>query len=209
MPDKTSVFFVEDNEVVRFKLKSILGRIKDFQIIGEAEDGQTAIERILELKPSIALIDIGLPIVNGIEVARQVKKQLPETHVIMLTASDSESDIFAALDVGAEGYVLKGDFSKTVETAIRSARVGAVWLDPGIAKHVLHLTHQVFATATERTRSTEEEILSANEHAVLKQVANANCEDGVCLVDPAFLRKLKRFSSSETRIPVPELPEKK
>ena len=184
----TDIFSVEDNDVIRFCLRVFLKKIGDFNLVGEAADGASALADILELKPKVALVDIGLPGISGIELTKALKSKMPEIKVLILTASESEDDIFAALDAGADGYVLKGDFSNNLEIAIRSVRVGAVWLDPAIARQVLKSTHR------EPGHQQASPALSAEEHTVLTEVAESSCSDGVCLVDPQFLHQLKRFS---------------
>lgn len=194
-----AIFFVEDNEVSRFAVKSVLRRVPDFKIIGEANDGASALNQLTGLDPAVVLVDIGLPDIDGIEVARAVKESHPHARVLMLTASDDANDIFDALDVGADGYILKAecgsntDHAKNLEAAIRSVQLGAVWLDPAIARLVLQSTQR---PGGPRQRKVQPISLSAEERTVLGQVAESNCENGVCLVEPGFLRKLKRFSQS-------------
>jgi two-component system nitrate/nitrite response regulator NarL len=112
----------------------------------------------------------------------------------MLTASDDESDIFDALDAGADGYLLKTEYAKNLEAAIRSVRLGAVWLDPAIARMVLHAAQR--PASTKRPQKVEPIALSPEEKSLLGQVAQSSCSDGVCLVDPNFLQNLRRFSGA-------------
>lgn len=192
MTNQTRIFFVDDDRVVRTCLRHFLKKFEDFEIVGEAEDGNSAIETILSVKPALALVDIGLPRVNGIEVTRKVKAELPTCKILMLTSSDDARDIFASLDAGADGYVLKGDLAANLEIAIRSVRVGAVWLDPGIARIVLDSSAQRQAQGS----VSQSGMLSTDEAELLGKVAGADCQDGVCLVDPAFLMRLRRLSTS-------------
>lgn len=192
MTNQTRIFFVDDDRVVRTCLRHFLKKFEDFEIVGEAEDGNSAIETILNVRPVLALVDIGLPRVNGIEVTRKVKAELPTCKILMLTSSDDARDIFASLDAGADGYVLKGDLAANLEIAIRSVRVGAVWLDPGIARIVLDSSAQRQAQGS----VSQSGMLSTDEAELLGKVAGADCQDGVCLVDPAFLMRLRRLSTS-------------
>lgn len=185
------IFIVDDSEFMRVSLRTLIRKVPEFNLIGEAADGESAIEQILALKPSVALVDLGLPGLSGIEVTKQIKAALPETRVLILTASDYRHDIFDALDAGADGYILKGDFSLKLESAISSVRVGSVWLDPGLAREVLQVAERM---AHGQPKSLA---LSEQERNVLDQVAQSNCTDGVCLVDPQFLQKLRRFKSEE------------
>ena len=190
------IFFVEDNDVIRFCLRSFLKQIPDFSLVGEASDGETALETIKSANPTVALVDIGLPGVSGIELTKNLKNMVPGLRVLMLTASDNQSDIFDSLDAGADGYVLKGDFSVNLEMAIRSVKVGAVWLDPGIARQVLDMTQRKLTPTIERALDPNAHQLSQQEEDLLNGVAASNCKDSVCLVDPSFLKKLKRFSQT-------------
>lgn len=195
LSEKIDIFLVEDNDAVRLYLKTFLEKIQDFRIVGLAADGATAVEKIVELEPSVALVDIGLPIMDGVDVAREVKRKTAGVRVVMLTASDSQSNIFASLSAGADGYVLKGNYWRNLEMAVRSARMGAVWLDPGIAKNLLELAQKAYPHYMRGNLKSDSISLSPAEKELLGQVAESNCEDGVCLVDPAFIRKLERFSS--------------
>lgn len=197
MDTGTRIFFVDDDRVVRTCLRHFLKKFEDFQLVGEAEDGSSAIESILDLTPSVALIDIGLPRINGIEVTRKVKMQLPDCKILMLTSSDDARDIFASLDAGADGYVLKGDLAANLEVAIRSVRVGSVWLDPGIARIVLDASNQ----RQSQGNVSQSGMLSTDEAELLGSIAGSSCQDGVCLVDPAFLRRLKRLSQTDSKRP--------
>jgi DNA-binding NarL/FixJ family response regulator len=145
------------------------------------------------LNPAVILVDIGLPDIDGIELTKEIKLFLPDARVLMLTASDDESDIFDALDAGADGYVLKAEFGKNLETAIRSVRLGAVWLDPAIARLVLKATQRPLS---KRQQKVEPIALSIEERTVLGHVAQSDCQDGVCLVEPGFLKKLRRFATN-------------
>lgn len=133
----TTIFIAEDHEITRLGLKLTLEQIEGFQVIGEAADGVTAASQVLELKPDIVLMDIGLPQEDGIQATKQIKDKLPDTKVIVLTSHDNDEDIFAALGAGADGYCLKEVPSSRLSLAIQTVADGAAWLDPGIASRVL------------------------------------------------------------------------
>jgi DNA-binding NarL/FixJ family response regulator len=199
------IFSVEDNKVLRFALRSFLKTIADFNLCGEAENGADAIKQIAALKPEIVLVDIGLPDLDGIEVTRQIKKQNPQIRVLMLTASDHSNDIFDSLEAGADGYVLKGDSSANLEMAIRSVKIGAVWLDPAIARLVLANTRKAIVTPVGAAVVGEAAVSEGHDNFTdadierLDQVAASNCRDGVCLVDPGFMARLREVNKqSET-----------
>jgi DNA-binding NarL/FixJ family response regulator len=182
-----NLFVVEDNKLVRLAVTKIIDKIGDFKLVGFADDGELAVQEILTKRPQIALVDIGLPSLDGIEVTRRIKAAMPGLKVIMLTASDSDRHVVEALDAGADGYVLKEVFGDRLEMAIRSVRIGAVWLDPAIAKRLLVLAREAPNKVKEQAGTMA---LSAEDVSLLGAVAESQCTDGLCLVDPKFLKKL-------------------
>ena len=132
-----SILIAEDHEITRVGLKLTLEQAQDFQVIGEAPDGEIAVRKTDELRPNVVLMDIGLPLMDGIEATQQIKQNHPDVRVIMLTSHDNDQDIFAALSSGADGYCLKEISSGQLAMAIRTVADGAAWLDPGVANRVL------------------------------------------------------------------------
>lgn len=118
-------------------LKMLLEREDGIRVVGEASDGVTATRLVLERKPDVVLMDIGLPEMDGIEATQVIKTAMPHLRVIMLTSKDNEQDVFAALAAGADAYCMKGIPPETLATVIHSIRDGAAWLDPAIARIVL------------------------------------------------------------------------
>lgn len=137
MAASTTIFLAEDHELMRDGLRAALTRHGKFEIVGEAADGAIAVAEIKKLRPDVVVMDIGMPSMDGIEAARQVKQALPETKVIMLTSHDSEQEIFASLASGANGYCLKDLAGDKLILAIASVAEGALWIDPRIATRVL------------------------------------------------------------------------
>lgn len=135
--DLITVLVVEDQEVLRLGLNLTLQYMRNIQIVGVAVDGPSAVQKALELKPQVVLMDIGLPGFDGIEATRRIKEQL-NTRVMILTSHEEDKSIFAALAAGADGYCLKDISSAKLSTAINSVASGAAWLDDDIARRVLH-----------------------------------------------------------------------
>ena len=131
------IVVVEDHEITRMGLKLTLSQMEGMQVVGEASDGKQGISMVLQTKPDVVLMDIGLPLLDGIEATASIKKALPETRIIVLTSHDSDRDIFAALGAGADGYCLKETATTQLGLAVRTVASGAAWLDPGIASRVL------------------------------------------------------------------------
>lgn len=131
------VLLVEDHLLTRIGLRTVLERTNDIKVIGEAENGAIALELVRELKPDVVLMDVGMPILDGIEAARRICYENPQQRIIMLTSHDNEEDIFAAIAAGAGGYCLKDVAPDRLYTAVRSIHNGDVWLDSSIAHKVL------------------------------------------------------------------------
>ncbi|HEY9773861.1 MAG TPA: response regulator transcription factor [Planktothrix sp.] len=132
-----NIFIAEDHEITRVGLKLTLEHVPGFRVIGEAEDGKGTVKKVCELKPHVVLMDIGLPLMDGIDATCRIKEEVPATRVIMLTSHDNDRDIFAALGAGADGYCLKEVSGSQLAMAIRAVADGVAWLDPGVASRVL------------------------------------------------------------------------
>ncbi len=134
---KPSILIVEDQEIARVGLKVILENSYGFQVCGLAQDGKEAVSMALGMKPRVVLMDIGLPVMNGIDATKAIKNEEPSVRVIMLTSHDDDRHVFAALSAGADGYCLKEAPAQQLVMAINAVNEGAAWLDPGIASRVL------------------------------------------------------------------------
>jgi DNA-binding NarL/FixJ family response regulator len=136
-PNTIDIFIAEDYEITRVGLRLTLAHVADFNVVGEAEDGLTAVDMVVKLKPHVVLMDIGLPGLDGIDATHRIKEESPDTRIIILTSHDSDRDVFAALGAGADGYCLKEVSSVHLASAIRAVADGVAWLDPAVAKRVL------------------------------------------------------------------------
>jgi two-component system, NarL family, response regulator LiaR len=131
------ILLVEDDPVMRMGLKQLLTAQPHISIVGEAADGYSAIETVAKLNPDLALMDIGLPQMDGIEATRQIRTQCPAVRILMLTSHTEETEIIAALSCGADGYCIKGTSIEQLLAAIAVIQTGAVYLDPLIARTVI------------------------------------------------------------------------
>jgi DNA-binding NarL/FixJ family response regulator len=114
-----------------------LEQIEGISLIGEAADGQEGVDKTAQLKPAVVLMDVEMPVMDGIEATKRIKDAQPDVKVVMLTSHKSDQTIFAALSAGANGYCLKNISADQLVAVIRMVADGAVWLDPGIANRVL------------------------------------------------------------------------
>ena len=131
------VLLVEDDPLMRLGLEQFFARYAQYTVVGEATNGYRAIEMSLQLQPDLVIMDIGLPQMDGIEATKQIKANLPDTRVIMLTSHRSQTDTIASLASGADAYCIKGTSLKGLLTAISAAKEQAVYLDPNIARQVI------------------------------------------------------------------------
>ncbi len=132
-----TVFVIEDDELMLAGLRASLGRLHHLEVLGSAMDGRQGLDNVLRMRPDIAIVDIGLPFMDGIEVTERIKHQLDHCKVLMLTSHDDDNNLFSAFAAGADGYVLKDSGIQTLDLAINTVLGGAVWLDSRIAKRVL------------------------------------------------------------------------
>jgi len=160
-----NIFIAEDHEITRVGLKLTLEHVSGFKVVGEAEDGKRTVKEVLELKPHVVLMDIGLPLLDGIDATCRIKTESPGIRVIMLTSHDNDRDIFAALGAGADGYCLKEVSGSQLIMAIRAVADGVAWLDPGIASRVL----RAVATATPHSPASEDGAVKAPGPSPLSQ----------------------------------------
>jgi DNA-binding NarL/FixJ family response regulator len=136
-PAPIRVLVVEDHVVVRQGIAALLQMQKDFEVVGEAGDGDAAIEAFRQHRPDVTLIDLRIPRKDGVEVIRQLRREFPASRFLVLTTYDSEDDISRALQAGASGYLLKGVGRATLTDAIRLLHAGRRYIPPEIADRVL------------------------------------------------------------------------
>jgi len=165
--DKLRIVLVDDHEVVRLGLRSLLERQPDLMVVGEAETANEAVQAVESLAPDVVVLDIRLPGRSGVEACAEIKHRRPETKIIMLTSYAEDEVLLDAIAAGAEGYVLKQVGSDDLVQALRRVGRGERMLDP-------QLTDQVFAKLREmreRERAEAFADLTEQELYVLALVA--------------------------------------
>ncbi|MFZ4584906.1 MAG: response regulator [Acidimicrobiia bacterium] len=176
VPDRREVvrvLIVDDHALFRRGLENVLSGEVDIDIVGEAGDGIEAVKRVDELRPDVVLMDVRMPKATGIEAARQIHERFPEVKVIMLTVSDDEDDLFAAVRAGAAGYLLKEVSIEEVADAVRSVSRGHSLISPSMATKLLAEFNALSQRAEERVRSQAPR-LTDRELEVLKLVARGD-----------------------------------
>lgn len=136
--DKIRIVLADDHVLMRQGTRELLEREEDLEIVGEAGDGEQAVELVTELHPDVALIDIAMPKLNGIEATRRIKARYPSVAVLILTAYDNDQYVFALLEAGAAGYLLKDVRARDLVEAIRAVNAGEAVLHPVIARKVVN-----------------------------------------------------------------------
>jgi two-component system response regulator NreC len=169
--NKIRVLVADDHTIVREGVRILLEAQPDIEVVGEAADGQEALERVRELLPDIVLIDIAMPNLNGLEATRAIKRDYPSIQTIALTMYESDEYFFQILNAGASGYILKKAASADLLTAIRAVYAGEVFLYPSVARRLV-------ADYLSRVKSGEEKSsydgLTAREREVLKLIAEGH-----------------------------------
>jgi DNA-binding NarL/FixJ family response regulator len=127
----------DDHEIMRVGLRSLLEAQINWSVVGEAIDGEEAVEMVLSLKPDVALLDIAMPKISGLEAARQILLQVPRTKILLLSAHDSTQVIADVLDSGAKGYVLKSDAARDLVAAVQALYSNQTFFTPKVADLVL------------------------------------------------------------------------
>lgn len=135
----TRILIVEDHTLMRMGLRQVFSQAPGWEVVGEAQDGEEALALVRLLRPSLVLMDLGLPVLHGIEATRLIKREFPEVRILALTSHDEDESVFGALAAGADGYCLKATASipSRLLAAVDAVRDGAAWLDPEVADRVL------------------------------------------------------------------------
>jgi two-component system, NarL family, response regulator NreC len=132
----TRVLLADDHSLIRQGLRALLEK-QGFQVVSEAVDGQETVRAVEKTQPDVAIIDISMPILNGIDAARELKKSSPQTKVIILTQHDEDQYVTEALRAGVKGYVLKSQAADDLVHAIQEVSHGSVYLSPNISRAVV------------------------------------------------------------------------
>ena len=163
---RVGVLIVDDHEVVRLGLRSLLGREKAIEIVGEAATAEEAVAQAERLQPTVVLMDVRLPDRSGIEACREIRAAAPDTRVIMLTSYADDEAVFASILAGASGYLLKQAGGLDLVRAIERVADGQSLLDPGVTEKVLEKVKRLASGQPDEVTS-----LSPQEQRVLALVA--------------------------------------
>lgn len=166
MLDKITIVLADDHKMVRDGLKSFLSKIEDFDIVAEVEDGEQLLNIYEKSMPDIALVDINMPRINGLEALRHLHEQNPMVKVIMLSMHEEADYIMKAIQNGAKGYLLKNTDEKELEMAIRTVAEGGKYFNSTVSSIMIeNMTHK------EPVRMAAETNVSNREKEILKLVS--------------------------------------
>jgi DNA-binding NarL/FixJ family response regulator len=182
MEAKRRIFIVEDHQLFREGLKALLSPHPEYEIVGEAEDGLEAIRLIRKLKPHLVLLDLSMPRMNGFSVMRDIKSEMPEVKILVLSIHESDQYVLQAFESKADGYAIKDSSREELRTAIRSVLEGKTYINPGISPSVLE--GYLNGRKTLKTRSVLDSV-TQREKEILKLLAegyqNKEIADLLCI----------------------------
>ena len=163
-----TVLLAEDHRIVREGFRSLLKSETDIEVVGEAETGRQAVQLTRKLRPAVVVMDIAMPLLNGLEATRQIRKDLPATKVLILSAHGDDAYVEQAAALGGVGFLLKQTSSHELATAIREVEKGNTFFSPGIAKRARDRSQKALERGGNRRKSNQ---LSSREMEVLQLIA--------------------------------------
>lgn len=172
--DRIRVILADDHRLVRAGIRSLLERLPDLEVVAEASDGREAIQLIAKHQPHVVLMDIAMPVLNGLEATRCVAKDFPTVRVVILSIYSDEEHVYQALRAGAAGYLLKGAAIHELEVAIRAVAQGETYLSPPVSKPLID-------AYVRRTHAGHPENLSPRQSEVLQLIARGKTTKEVAL----------------------------
>lgn len=168
---KIRLLLVDDQSLFREALRTLLALQPDFEIVGEAENGVRAVALARALKPDVILMDLRMPVLDGVEATRSVLAAQPSVRVVVLTTFEEDEEIFAAMRAGAVGYLLKACSAEKLCGGVRAAAQGTSVLEPSVAARIMSQLSRMPAEVPKRPVQTLAEPLSERELGVLKLLA--------------------------------------
>jgi DNA-binding NarL/FixJ family response regulator len=173
---RITVLLAEDHQIVREGFRSLLEHERDIEIVGEAENGRQAVQLTRKLRPTVVVMDIAMPLLNGLEATRQIRKALPDTRVLILSAHSDDAYVEQVAALGAAGFLLKQTSSHDLAAAIREVQKGNTFFSPSISKRVKDRSQRSVARGASKKNSNR---LSSREMEVLQLIAEGKANKQV------------------------------
>ncbi len=170
MTNPIRILLVDDQRLMREGLRTLLELEADIEVIGEAGDGQAALDAYGGLKPDVVLMDIRMPIMDGVEATRRLRARWPEARIIILTTFDDDASVFEGLRAGAQGYLLKDLSGQELASAVRTVAGGGALIEPSVASKVVAEFARL-APAARPAGTVLPEPLSERESEILRLLA--------------------------------------
>ena len=194
------VLTVETCTESKANIEACLANISDIQFTQATDSAMEALSKLKEQKIDVVVIDFGVVDMPVLELVMKIREDYPGIKILIFTDNEAACDIFDVMNAGADGYLLKENLDTALEIAIRTIKLRQVFLDPQIARQVLAVMEEA-STLKKGTRVLPTGLLTIpllpDERSRLNKIAESNCADGVCMVDPEFIKKLRRFSEKE------------
>ncbi len=170
---KITVLVADDHTIVRRGVVSLLSLFSEIKVVAEVEDGRSALEQTLALKPDVVLMDISMPVLNGLDATQQIKRRMPNVRVLVLSAYDNEEYVLEIIRSGANGYLLKNTSPEELRAAIHAVHAGQAFFSPPISRILADSFVQQSAHATPGlgNRSELKSRLSEREREILQLIA--------------------------------------
>ncbi len=169
--ESIKVLVVDDHALFRRGIAAVLANQEGLEVVGEAADGLEAIQKAKEIAPDVILMDLNMPRCSGLEATQALQTEMPQVNILVLTVSDDESDLFAAIKFGARGYILKNTEPEELIHAISHIAQGEVIVSPVMATKLLAEFKDLTAGAERESIKEVNTVLSPREGEVLQQVA--------------------------------------
>ena len=169
---RITVLLAEDHEIVREGLRALLEHEDDIEVIGEAQTGRQAVKLTGKLRPDVVVMDIAMPLLNGLEATRQILQARPASKVLILSAHNDDAYIEQIVALGAAGYLIKQTSHDVLSRAIREVQKGKTFFSPSISKRLHH--HSEKSSDRVGLLKTKDDQLSSRETEVLQLVAEGN-----------------------------------
>jgi DNA-binding NarL/FixJ family response regulator len=175
VPLKTRILVADDHPIVLRGLRMVLDAQPDLQVVAEATDGDEAVERALSEDVHLAILDISMPRMTGLQAAREITRRKPDVRVLMLSMHDNEQYLFEAIKAGASGYVLKSAVDRDLVEACRSAMRGEPFLYPGAVRALM----REYLDRAKAGDALHDEVLTPREEEIVKLVAEAHTNEEI------------------------------